>query len=161
MKTAIEYLGADWDRYFIGVSNEWSLAMEGAENYAPGHGMIATDAALRAVQAECRFPLFPYSSIAHGFFTKLQACGAVYDGTWRNTDGFRGDKAWLTAKNGAAYNRLCAYAAETGISTGMLSLAYLLAQPDTVPVMSVSRPEQLGELAAVTEKAWDLAAFEA
>ncbi len=160
VKTAIDYLGADWDRYFVGVSNEWSLAMDGAEGYAPGAGMIAADAALREVQAEHKFPLFPYSSIAHGFFTKLQRCGAVYDGGWRNTEDFRGNKAWLTAKNGAVYNRLCGLSAETGISVGMLSLGYLLAQPDTVPVMSVSRPEQLGELAAVTEKIWDAAIFE-
>ncbi len=160
VKTAIEYLGADWDRYFIGVSNEWSLAMDGAESYAPGAGMIATDAALREVQAEYKFPLFPYSSIAHGFFTKLQRCGAVYDGTWRNTDAFRGNKAWLTAKNGAAYHRLCGLSAETGMSLSMLSLGYLLAQPETVPVMSVSRPEQLDELASVTEKIWETAIFE-
>lgn len=161
VKTAVEYLGADWDRYFVGVSNEWSLAMDGAENYTPGAGMIATDAALRDVQKQYRFPLFPYSSIAHGFFTKLQRCGAVYDGEWRNTDEFRGNKAWLTSANGHAYNRLCVYSAETGVSVGMLSLAYLLAQPHTVPVMSVSRPEQLAELASVTEKTWDAAAFEA
>lgn len=161
VKTAIEYLGADWERYFIGVSNEWSLAMDGAENYMPSAGMIATDADLRAVQSEYRFPLFPYSSIAHGFFTRLQKCGAVYDGTWRNTDGFTGNKSWLTPANGRAYNRLCAYSAETGISTGMLSLAYLLAQPNTIPVMSVSRPEQLCELMSVAGKTWDTGAFEA
>jgi len=160
VKTAMEYLGADRDRYFAGVSNEQSLAMDGAENYRPGSGMVATDAALLDVQKQYRFPLFPFSSIAHGFFTKLQRCGAVYDGGWRNTDEFRGNRAWLTAKNGAVYNRLTALSAETGISLSMLSLAYLLAQADTVPVMSVSRPEQLCELAAVTEKTWDAAAFE-
>lgn len=160
VKTAIEYLGEDWDRYFAGVSNEQSLAMDGAENYRPGSGMVAADAALLDVQKQYLFPLFPFSSIAHGFFTKLQRCGAVYDGEWRNTDEFRGNRAWLTAKNGRAYNRLIALSAETGISLTMLSLAYLLAQADTIPVMSVSRPEQLCELAAVTEKAWDTAAFE-
>ena len=161
VKTAIEYLGADWNRYFVGVSNEQSLAMDGADGYAPGAGMIATDAALRDVQAEYAFPLFPYSSIAHGFFTKLQRCGAVYDGAWKNTDDFRGNKAWLTAKNGAAYNTLLARSAETGISLSMLSLGYLLAQPYTVPVMTVSRPEQLDELPAIAEKAWDTTMFEA
>lgn len=159
VKTAIEYLGADWDRYFVGVSNEWSLAMDGAEGYAPGSGMIATDAALRNVQAEYKFPLFPYSSIAHGFFTKLQRCGAVYDGGWRNTDDFCGNKAWLTDKNGRAYNRLTALAAETDLSLAMLSLGYLLAQPETIPVMTVSRTEQLEELNAVAEAAWDTAMF--
>ena len=159
VKTAIEYLGADWDRYFVGVSNEWSLAMDGADGYAPGSGMIATDAALRNVQAEYKFPLFPYSSIAHGFFTKLQRCGAVYDGGWRNTDDFRGNKAWLTDKNGRAYNRLTALAAETDLSLAMLSLGYLLVQPETIPVMTVSRLEQLEELNAVAEAAWDTAMF--
>lgn len=151
VKGAIQHLGADWDRYFVGVSNEWSLAMDGAKGYAPGIGMIPTDDALRAVQAEYHFPLFPYSSIAHGFFTKLQQCGAVYDGNWHNVDGFRGNKDWLTPANGRAYNRLCAESAKTGISTGMLSLAYLLAQPDTIPIMSVSRPEQLEELVMCNE----------
>ena len=159
VKTAIDYLGTDWDRYFAGVSNEWSLAMDGAEAYAPGSGMIATDDAMRSVQTEYRFPLFPFSSIAHGFFTKLQRCGAVYNGEWHNTDDFRGNKAWLTAKNGRAYNRLTALSEQTGLSLTMLSLGYLLAQPLTIPVMTVSRPEQLGELAAVTEAAWDTAQF--
>jgi len=159
VKTAIDYLGAGWDRYFVGVSNEWSLAMDGADCYAPGSGMIATDAALRDVQAAYRFPLFPYSSIAHGFFTKLQRCGAVYDGEWRNTDDFRGNKAWLTAKNGRAYNRLTALSAETDRSLAMLSLGYLLAQPNTVPVMTVSRTEQLDELNLVAEAAWDAGMF--
>ena len=161
VKTAIEYLGADWDRYFVGVSNEQSLAMDGAEGYAPGSGMIAADAALRDVQAVHEFPLFPYSSIAHGFFTKLQRCGAVYDGEWRNTGDFRGNRAWLTAKNGAAYNRLTALSAEKGMSLAMLSLGYLLAQPYTLPVMTVSRTEQLDELNAVAETAWDTAMFDA
>lgn len=161
VKTAIGYLGTDWERYFAGVSNEQSLAMDGAENYRPGSGMVATDTALLEVQKQYRFPLFPFSSIAHGFFTKLQRCGAVYDGEWHSTDSFAGNKAWLTAKNGRAYNRLCAYSAETGVSVGMLSLAYLLAQADTIPVMSVSRPEQLCELAAVASEAWDSVSFEA
>ena len=159
VKTAIEYLGADWDRYFAGVSNEQSLAMDGADNYRPGSGMVATDAALLDVQRQYRFPLFPFSSIAHGFFTKLQRCGAVYDGEWKNTDDFRGSKAWLTAKNGEAYNRLRTYSEISGISLTMLSLAYLLAQQDTVPVMSVSRPEQLAELTDVTNRLWVMSSF--
>lgn len=152
VKTAIEYLGKDWTRYFAGVSNEWSLAMEGAENYTPGNGMIAVDEALLRVQSEYHFPLFPYSSIAHGFFEKLRKCGAVYtDEGWRNAETFTGNRDWLTAANGNAYNRLCMLSEKTGISVGMLSLAYLLAQPDTVPVMSVSRTDQLEELIKVTE----------
>lgn len=160
VKSAIEYLGKDWSRYFAGVSNEQSLAMDGAVNYSPGNGMVATDEALRQVQSQYHFPLFPYSSIAHGFFEKLRTCGAVYeDSLWRNTDGFSGNRTWLTAANGQAYNRLCALWQETGISVGMLSLAYLLSQSHTIPVMSVSRTEQLGELLKVTEKEWFPAQF--
>ncbi|MBQ7312109.1 MAG: aldo/keto reductase, partial [Clostridia bacterium] len=68
-------------------------------------------------------------------------------------------KAWLTDKNGRAYNRLTALAAETDLSLAMLSLGYLLAQPETIPVMTVSRTEQLEELNAVAEAAWDTAMF--
>ena len=45
------------------------------------------------------------------------------------------------------------------MSLSMLSLGYLLAQPYTLPVMSVSRAEQLDELNAVAETAWDTAMF--
>ncbi|MGN1345485.1 MAG: aldo/keto reductase [Eubacteriales bacterium] len=151
VKAALAYLGADWNRYFAGVSNEWSLAMDGVEGYAPGSGMVAADDALRSVQAEYGFPLFPYSSLAHGFFAKLKRCGAVYDGVWRNTDGFTGSRAWLTDRNGIAYNRLLARSAETGCSVSALSLAYLLSHPSTIPVLSVSRPEQLEELKELDE----------
>lgn len=146
VQKAIEYLGTDWNQYFVGVSNEWSLAMDGAKDYTPGIGMAATDSALRTLQAEYHFPLFPYSSIAHGFFSKLEQCGAVYDGAWQNINGFCGNKDWLTPANGLTYNRLCAYSKETGISTTMLSLSYLLAQPDTIPIMSVSRAEQIEQI---------------
>ncbi len=149
VKTAIDYLGADWETYFVGVSNEQSLAMDGAENYRPSAGMVATDTALLELQRKYGFALLPFSSIAHGFFAKLQLCGAAFDGEWHNTDAFRGNRAWLTAKNGDAYNDLCRKSAETGISIGMLSLKYLLDQPGTIPLMSVSRPEQLDEIGKV------------
>lgn len=146
VKTAIETLGADWTKYFVGVSNEQSLAMDGTDTYTPGAGMVATDAALLQLQRTYNFALLPFSSIAHGFFAKLQTCGATFDGEWHNTDNFRGNRAWLTAKNGDAYNALCRQSTETGISVGMLSLKYLLDQPGTIPLMSVSRPDQLDEL---------------
>jgi len=155
VQTAVEYLGNEWNKYFAGVSNEWSLAMDGADGYRPSNGMMATDNKLREVQKTYDFPLFPFSSVAHGFFDKLQKCSAIYDGSWKNTDEFRGNKSWLTAANGAAYNRLCQMSDETGISVNMLSLAYMLAQHNTVPVMSVSRPAQLDELLKVTERSWD------
>ncbi len=160
VKAALEYMGKNWTDYFVGVSNEWSLAMEGAENYVPGSGMVATDILLRQLQSIYDFPLFPYSSVAHGFFTKLKKCGAAYDKErWQNIDAFAGNRAWLTPANGRTYNRLCSLSAETGISVGMLSLAYMLAQPDTIPVMSVSGPEQLEELPNVTGKLWKAEQF--
>ena len=155
IETAISYLGKDWDRYFIGVSNEWSLAMDGDDSYAPGYGMMKTDAAMRALQEKENFLILPYSSIAHGFYKKLRRCGAKYDGTWQNTEDFRGNRQWLTDENGKMYQRLLTLSAETGLSLTMLSLGYLLAQPNVIPAMSVSRPEQLSELLAVTERDWN------
>jgi len=160
IKTAIDYLGRDWDRYFIGVSNEWSLAMDGDRNYTPGSGMVKTDAAMKALQEKEPFLLLPFSSVAHGFYEKLHRCGAVYDGGWVHTEEFRGNRAWLTEENGRMYRRLLALSAETGLSLTMLSLGYLLAQPNVIPAMSVSRPEQLGELLSVTEREWTPCDFE-
>lgn len=148
VQAAIDYMGADWQNFFVGVSNEWSLAMENADGYFPPDGMVPTDAALRKLSADCGFGLFPFSSIAHGFFAKLQQCGAVYEnGTWQNTESFRGRKDWLTSPNGEAYNCLLDKSAKTGLSVNTLSLQYLMGQTNTIPVMSVSRPQQLEELA--------------
>jgi len=149
VQDALDYMGDDWQRYFFGVSNEWSLAMDGAMEYTPADGMVPTDAALRELRAARAFVLLPYSSVAHGFFDKLRACGAVYDGAWQNTDAFRGNHAWLTPANGDAYNRLLAESAASGQSLTMRSLAYMLAQPGTIPVMSASRVAQVEELAKI------------
>ena len=144
VRMAIEYMGKDWKSYFVGVSNEWSLAMENAVGYAPGHGMTAVDADLRELSAEEGFAILPFSSAAHGFYAKLQECGAVYqDEQWSNTEHFRGNAGWLTDGNGRAYNRLLEESAETGLSLNTLSIRYLTKQPNTIPVMSVSRAEQL------------------
>ena len=148
VQTAIAYMGDDWQKYFAGVSNEWSLAMENAEGYNPPDGMQPVDHALRQLAAEKGFGIFPFSSAAHGFFAKLQMCGAGYEnGIWSGTEGFRGRKEWLTPANGEAYNRLVKQSLETGESVNTLSIRYLLEQTNTIPVMSVSRPEQLAELA--------------
>ncbi|MBR4961665.1 MAG: aldo/keto reductase [Clostridia bacterium] len=148
VKTAIEYMGEDWQKYFVGVSNEWSLAMENAEGYNPPDGMQPVDMDLRQLAAEKGFGIFPFSSAAHGFFAKLQMCGAVYEnGCWSGTEEFRGRKEWLTAANGEAYNKLLAESRESGESVNTCSIRYLLKQTNTIPVMSVSRPEQLAELA--------------
>lgn len=147
VQAALTYLGADWQHYFVGVSNEWSLAMEGAEQYTPANGMAAVEPPLVTLSKQMGFGIFPFSSIAHGFFTKLQRCGAAYaDGKWKNTEDFPGNRAWLTAKNGEMYNRLCHESVTTGVSIHILCLRFLTAQPNTIPVMSVSRVEQLAEL---------------
>lgn len=147
VEKALDYLGADWQRYFVGVSNEWSLAMEGATDYTPPDGMVATDRALRELARDRGFVLLPFSSVAHGFFAKLERCGAVYEnGAWSHVEDFTGKRDWLTAKNGEAYRRLLDAVKETGLSVNTLSLRYLMEQPGVVPVMSVSKPEQLVEM---------------
>ncbi len=147
---AIRYMGDDWDRYFVGVSNEWSLAMAGATDYNPPDGMVPVDEALTAAQSTYDFGIIPFSSVAHGFFAKLVSCGALWEnGTWTNTEHFRGNKNWLTAVNGEAFNLLKQKSTETGHSVNTLSLLWLMEKPATIPVMSVSRVSQLEELAGV------------
>ena len=121
--------------------------MEQAVGYAPGHGMKAVDPELRNLSVAEGFAILPFSSSAHGFFAKLQECGAVYqNGQWNHTESFRGNKNWLSDGNGVAYNRLLSESSETGLSVNTLSLRYLTNQLNTIPVMSVSRPEQLDGL---------------
>ncbi len=147
---AIRYMGDDWCRYFVGVSNEWSLAMAGVQGYNPPDGMVPVDAALTEAQAAYPFGIIPFSSVAHGFFAKLESCGAVYEnGVWSKTEHFRGNHNWLTDANGETYNKLLAESAKTGRSVNTLSLLWLMEKPCTIPVMSVSRTAQLEELADV------------
>jgi len=153
VEAAVQYLGKDWRQYFIGVSNEWSLAMEGVPGYETFNGIVATDAAMTAYCRDTELPLFPFSAAAKGFFTKLQRCGAVYDENgFTHTESFTGRQDWLTDVNGRAYNILCGWSAQTGISAGMLSVAYLIRKEHPViPAVSVSNPSQLEEFSKITE----------
>lgn len=85
VRTAIDYLGADRKRVFAGLSNEWSLAMEGAEDYCPPDGMEPVTAELARYCADAELLILPFSAVAHGWFDKL-----TRDGVTVGADGRRG-----------------------------------------------------------------------
>lgn len=132
---ALTYANARLLQGFLAVSNQWCLASQnpGGSPF-PDPTTVAVDAGFYQWHCDTQIPLVPYSSSAHGFFTKLQT-GNV-PGPLK--------KAYLNDRNIAISKLLINAAAETGASVFELAQAWLLHQPFQVfPVMSVSTPDQL------------------
>lgn len=153
VQTAIEYLGKEYRRYFAGLSNEWSLAMEGADNYQPPDGMEPVTEDLARFCEEKDILLLPFSAVAHGWFDKLERNGVSVDITGRFTGNTTYKPEWMTAENAKNYSILRNLRTITGCSMTVLSAAYLMhrGQP-VIPILSVSRPEQITEYSAVFEQ---------
>lgn len=152
VRTAIDYLGADRKRVFAGLSNEWSLAMEGAEDYCPPDGMEPVTAELARYCADAELLILPFSAVAHGWFDKLARDGVTVgaDGRFVGIASYRPE--WMTAGNARNYSLLQSLREETGCSMTALSAAYLAGKRQPViPIVSVSRPEQLAEYGAAME----------
>ena len=151
---------ADGKVRVLGASNWTAARIAEANDYAAAHGMtgfgadqpqfslarqalvedptlVQMDDELHAFHARTGMPCLCFSSIAKGFFTKLQQVG----------EAGLPDKAkrrFLTAENLAVYERLLALSRETGHSVHALSIAYLTSQPfDTYPICGSSRLEQV------------------
>jgi len=151
---ALRYLGEDWKKYMVGVSNEWSLAEEGCENYTPKNGMVATDRALWHLHCEKDLPLFAFSAAAKGFFSKLQFSGAtVADDTI--IGGYGIDQKMLTTRNAQSYEELCEISAHTGVNVNAISVAYVLnCKIPAIPIVSVSSKSQMDDFDAISS--WDM-----
>lgn len=155
VKEALDYLGADRERYFAGLSNEWSLAMEGAYDdtgYAPPDGMEAINKQLAEYCAKDNILITPFSAAAHGFFDKLARDGVTLgeDGRFVGKASYKPE--WMTAENAKNYKILRTLARETGCSMTSISAAYLSGkQQPVIPIVSVSKPEQLTEYTIAME----------
>lgn len=152
VQAAIDYLGADRKRYFAGLSNEWSLAMESAGAYDPPDGMEPVTKPLARYCAEEDILILPFSAVAHGWFDKLTRDGVTIgaDGRFVGSASYRPE--WMTVENARNYRILQSLHKETGCSMTALSAAYLAGKRQhVIPIVSVSRPEQLAEYAAAME----------
>lgn len=149
VKTAITYMGDDWQRLFVGVSNEWSLHKEaeiaehGGVVRKPGE-MIATDLTLWNLHREMRVPLLPFSASAHGFYAKLTDAGA------------------LSVTEKEIYAQLCDEEENTGVSVNAVAVAYILnSGVPAVPIVAVSSEKQLTEFEDISRWNRDLSGLSA
>lgn len=141
VRTAVEYMGNDWRKLFVGVSNEWSLHKEAVIAEAggvvenPGE-MIATDLNLWKLHRETGVPLIPYSAAANGFYAKVK------------------DADSLPQKEHEVYACLCGESEKTGVSVNAVSVAYILhSGVPAIPVVAVSSEKQLAEFEDIAR--WD------
>lgn len=142
VKTAIEYMGSDWKKLFVGVSNEWSLheettaALNGGKTEVTSTGMVQTDLALWKMHRELGVPLIPFSASAHGFYAKVQ------------------DDAALVKTEQEIYTYLIEEQGNTGVSVNTVSVAYILnSGVPAIPVVAVSSEKQLAEFDDIAR--WD------
>lgn len=126
--------------------------MESAGAYDPPDGMEPVTKPLVRYCAEEDILILPFSAVAHGWFDKLTRDGVTIgeDGRFVGSASYRPE--WMTVENARNYRILQALHKETGCSMTALSAAYLAGKRQPViPIVSVSRPEQLAEYAAAME----------
>lgn len=147
VKTALEYMGDDRDRLFVGVSNEWSLhkeaeiAVRGGTLERQGE-MIVTDLPLWRLHRETDVPLLSFSASAHGFYAKLSS------------------SADLSETEREVYAGLCAEHEKSGVSVNAISVAYLLnSGVPCIPVVAVSSEKQLAEFEDISGWSSDLSSL--
>ena len=142
VKTAVEYMGSDWTKLFVGVSNEWSLheevtcAENGGKTLTDKHGMVNTGLDLWQMHREMGIPLIPFSASAHGFYAKVK------------------DSDVLPKKEQEIYISLLEEHVNTGVSMNAVSVAYILNSGlPAIPVVGVSSEKQMREFEDVAK--WD------
>ncbi len=145
VKNAVEYMGSDWKKLFVGVSNEWSLheeatcAENGGKTEVTSTGMVQTDLELWQMHREMGIPLIPFSASAHGFYAKV-----------KNPDE-------LSTAEHEVYEQLCDEAEKSGVSVNTVSVAYILnSGVPAIPVVAVSSEKQLREFEEIACWKYDL-----
>lgn len=126
---------------FVAVSNQWSLARP-----VPGAGdqtLVHTDDRLVAFHRESRLPLLPFTSLAHGYLSKL-AAGKPIPRSLQHE--------WGLPENDALASRAHTLAERKGMTVAQICQCFFYAQDfQVVPVMSFSGAGQLEEAADATE----------
>jgi len=142
VKTAVEYMGDDWHKLFVGVSNEWSLheevtaAENGGKTAITPDGMVKTGFELWKMHRETGVPLIPFSAAAGGFYAKVK------------------DADVLPKKERDIYTYLLEEQVNRGVSMNAVSVAYILnSGVPAIPVVAVSSEKQMAEFYDIAK--WD------
>lgn len=144
---------------FSAISNQWSAAsLNHGNNLNQDPTMVFMDKDFYEWHKSTRTPIIPYTSTAYGFFEKLHSLNPVVkEGKLVNTevlDSFDHQllKAYFNQRNLEMYEDFLKIHNETKKSLFSISVAFLLNQPfNTVPVISVSKIEQLNGIREASE----------
>ncbi len=136
IQAALDYSASKKIPSFVANQPMWSLAVPDMARH-PDKTVVALDAAGIAFHRRTGMAVIPYSSQAHGFFSKLDTVGrsgiragelALYDSS-------------INQQRFAAAREL---ARRYGVSINEIALAYLLAQPfPTIPIIGSKNSDQL------------------
>ncbi len=142
VRAAMDYLGADWRKWMIAASNEWSLheeclAADRDGELPKGDGIVATGRALWNLHRERDLPLLAFSAAAGGFYSKLAA-----------------GKTEAGPHDREAFGKLTKIARTHGVSEAVPAVAYLLRSGvPAIPIVAVSSERQMEDFERIA--AWD------
>lgn len=143
IEAAQQYAAQHGFQGFVANQPMWSLAAPDFDGL-PDKTVTVMDEAALALHKTTKLPAIPYSSQAHGFFTKLERSGK---------NGIpAGDLAiYYNDANLRRFERAKALAQEHDVSINTIALSYLRSQPFvTVPIVGSKSVHQLeGSFAAV------------
>lgn len=156
LELARKYAGKHGLKGFCAVSNQWSAAsVNPGGNLNQDKSLVMMDREYYEWHSQWQMPLVPFSSSAHGFFSKLKREGIPapkgdvteedVELAKRRSSMPEGMKAaYMNRRNLKLYGIFCRAADSLGVSMYCMTQAYLLHSPFQVfPVGAVSAPEQL------------------
>lgn len=161
LEEAADYAALHGIRGFCGVSNQWSAAsVNPGKNLNHDKSLVMMNRELYRWHSQGRVPMVPFSSSAHGFFSKLEREGIqVPEGALTREDVMKVWKAssmepklkeaYINERNLRLYRIFVRAAKDYGISVYAMSQAYFFHRPFQVfPVGAVSKAEQLSDFLA-------------
>jgi aryl-alcohol dehydrogenase-like predicted oxidoreductase len=145
MKVALRYQQSQGLTGFVANQPMWSYAEVNPEGVSDDTS-YRMDEPMRQFHRATKLPAIPYTAQAKGFFTKWAEQG------WENlTPSLR--MAYDNETNHHRFNKITAFAQESGQSISALSLAWLISQTDflTIPIVWTSQSERLAEILAAAD----------
>ncbi len=144
IEAAQQYAAQHGIQGFVANQPMWSLAAPAFDGL-PDKTITVMDAAALALHRRTRLPAIPYSSQAHGFFTKLERSGKDSISA--------GDRAiYYNDANLRRFEQAKLLARDHGVSINAIALSYLRSQPFvTVPIIGSKSVDQLEDSFAAVD----------
>nr|WP_295680690.1 aldo/keto reductase [uncultured Lachnoclostridium sp.] len=155
---ALNYAKSSGKKGFIALSNQYSLAyMEKENSMNQDETLSSTDMEYLEWHKKTKIPLIPYTSVANGFYEKLQKSDAYHDGILHQellneTMPEKMIRSYINPCNLKRYEILKELQKEFAYTMVELSLAYLTNHTaPIIPVVSVRSSSQLEQVVRSSE----------